>query len=383
MADHPVLSHRSPTLRHFISITTLLCATTAATAGDVAWLAEVTTPPAAQIVVDNNTAALAPLLIDAKGQPITTQVEWEKQRQTVRDEWLKFLGPMPSPRPPVVLEVLETEKCEQFVWTLVRYEGEPGLWVEGYLLVPHGASSDTPRPGVIALHPTTADTIEGIAGLTGPVHAQIGKMLAERGFVVFCPRCFLWQDVPDFDQAVARFQQRHPGTRGMAKMLYDAMRGVDVLESLPYVDKQRLASVGHSLGAKETLYLAAFDDRIKAAVASEGGVTLPSTNWDAPWYLGPAIHDAAFRLNHHQLLALIAPRPFLVLGGETGPGAADGERSWPLIEAATPVWELHGAPVRLGLYNHRQGHALSPESFARLAEWLAVYLNLKSTPATQ
>ena len=57
----------------------------------------------------------------------------------------------------------------------------------------------------------------------------------------------------------------------MAKMLYDAMRAVDVLESLPYVDKQRLASVGHSLGAKETLYLAAFDERIKAAVASEGG----------------------------------------------------------------------------------------------------------------
>jgi pimeloyl-ACP methyl ester carboxylesterase len=169
----------------------------------------------------------------------------------------------------------------------------------------------------------------------------------------------------------------------MAKMLYDAMRAVDVLESLPYVDKQRLASVGHSLGAKETLYLAAFDERIKAAVASEGGITLPSTNWDASWYLGPAIHDAAFRLNHHQLLALIAPRPFLVLGGETGPGAADGDRSWPLIEAAVPVWKLYDAPIRLGLYNHHQGHSLSPESFARMAEWLSVYLHAAPTPVTQ
>lgn len=64
--------------------------------------------------------------------------------------------------------------------------------------------------------------------------------------------------------------------------------------------------MGHSLGAKEALYLAAFDERIKAAVASEGGTGFRSTNWDAAWYLGPAIRDENFSLNHHQLLALIA-----------------------------------------------------------------------------
>ena len=53
-------------------------------------------------------------------------------------------------------------------------------------------------------------------------------------------------------------------------MLYDAMRAVDVLESLPQVDRNRIGAVGHSLGAKETLYLAAFDERVKVAVASEG-----------------------------------------------------------------------------------------------------------------
>lgn len=383
MTEDPVLTRQTDLTLHFFFLAAVWCTTAAVNAGDVVWLAEVTTPPASRNDAQDHSAALAPLLVDTEGQPITTWSAWEKQRQLVRDEWLKFLGPMPSPRPPVKLEVLKTEQCEHFVRSLVRYEGEPGLWVEGYLLVPPGATQDSPRPGVIALHATTTETIDGIAGLTGPAHAQIVKLLAERGFVVFCPRCFLWQDATDYDQAVTKFRQRHPDTRGMSKMLYDAMRAVDVLESLPYVDKQRLASVGHSLGAKETLYLAAFDERIKAAVASEGGITLPSTNWDAPWYLGPAIHDAAFRLNHHQLLALIAPRPFLVLGGETGPGAADGDRSWPLIEAAVPVWKLSGAPIRLGLYNHHQGHSLSPESFARMAEWLAVYLHFAPTPVTQ
>lgn len=381
MCTHAATSHHTQTLWRIIAGAALLFAANSTFAEDVTWLTEVTTPPASPTAAD--AGKLAPLLVDADGKPITTREAWEQRRQAIRDEWLRFLGPMPTPRPPVALEVLTRDSCIKYDRVLVRYESEPGLPVEGFLLTPRGCTPQSPRPGVVALHPTTPVSIAGIAGVSGPLQSQIGRMLAERGFVVFCPRCFLWQNAADFDQAVSNFSQRHPNTRGMAKMLYDAMRGVDVLESLPYVDKQRLASVGHSLGAKETLYLAAFDERIKAAVASEGGLTFASTNWDAAWYLGPRIHDADFRLNHHQLLALIAPRPFLIFGGESGPGAADGERSWPLIQAATPVWQLYGTPARLGLYNHREGHTLSPESFDRLAEWLAVYLHLEPTSAKQ
>ncbi len=342
-------------------------------AGDVNWLADVTTAPTAPPA--ESIGQLAPLLIDDSGQAITTRDGWESQRRKIRDAWLRFLGPMPDPRPPVRLEVLRTESCGTITRQLVRYEGEPGLFVEGYLLRPHGSVAGNPQwPGIVALHPTTTGTIDEIAGVSGPDTAHIGLKLAHRGFVVFCPRCFLWQDVASLEQAVDRHRERHPESLGMAKMLYDAMRGVDVLESLPEVDKHRIGAVGHSLGAKETLYLAAFDERVRVAVASEGGITFPSTNWDAPWYLGEAIRNETFPLNHHQLLGLIAPRPFLILGGESGPGAADGDRSWPLITAALPAWRLYGEPIRLGLLNHRQGHSVSPESFDRLAEWLQVYL---------
>ncbi len=345
----------------------------AAQTTDVSWLAEVTAVPADAPRAGLGT--ITPLLIDRSGQPIATREGWERQRQAIRAAWLEFLGPMPDPRPPVTLQVLATELCDGVTRRLVRYEGEPGLWVEGYLLLPPGMQSGAPpRPGIVAFHATTTATIDAIAGVSGPEAAHLGWKLASRGSVVFCPRCFLWQDVPSLDEAVRRHRQRHPQALGMAKMLYDAMRAVDVLESLPEVDRNRIGAVGHSLGAKETLYLAAFDERVQAAVASEGGTGFRSTNWDAAWYLGEAIRDERFPLNHHQLLGLIAPRPFLILGGETGPGAADGDRSWPLLEAALPAWRLYGTPARLGLLNHGQGHAISPESFERLAEWLAVYL---------
>ncbi len=359
--------------RQILMITAMLTLPYACIADDVKWLSEVATPPAS--VPREGIGQLNPLLLEVDGQPITTRKDWESHRAILRDQWLNFLGPMPEPRPSVELTVLKEESLPGVTRQLVKYEGEPGLFVEGYLLIPPLPSDTTKRlPGIVALHPTTNTSIDEIAGVSGRDEQQTGLKLAQRGFVVFCPRCFLWQDVPSLDEAVKRHRERHPETLGMAKMLYDAMRGVDVLESLPFVDRQRIGAVGHSLGAKEALYLAAFDERISAAVASEGGIGFRSTNWDASWYLGEAIRDEDFALNHHQLLALIAPRPFLVLGGESGPGAADGDRSWPLIESAQPVWRLYGEPVRLGLFNHHEGHTVSTRSFERTMEWLDMYL---------
>ena len=340
--------------------------------GEVPWLAEVVASP--DVVPIDPAENLTPLLVDAQAKPIETVAQWELRRQELLKAWHTLLGPMPSPRPPVKMKVLRTDQLPGLTRQLVQYESEPGLLVEGYLLRPNDLKLGEKRSAVVALHATTNDTIERIAGLTGDPTRQIGLQLAQRGFVVFCPRCFLWQNVEGLHDAVAQFRKRHPHTLGMHKMLYDAQRGLDLLESLPYVDPKRLGAVGHSLGAKEVLYLTAFDARVKAAVASEGGLRFESTNWEAPWYLGPAVEQPGFARNHHELLALIAPRPLLILAGESGPGAADGDRNWPLLLAAQAVYPLYERPVRLGMYNHRQGHAIPEKAFERMAEWLEIYL---------
>jgi hypothetical protein len=341
-------------------------------ASDVPWLADVQRPPAS--VPREKVGELEPLLVTGDGKPIETLEAWKSRRRELREAWLKFLGPMPLERPPVRLEMLREERLPDCIRQLVEYEGEPGQPVQGYLLRP-AAPAAGKRPGILGLHQTTTKSIDEIAGVSGPDAMQIGLKLAQRGFVVFCPRCFLWQDAANYTEAVQRFRRQHPDTLGMHKMLYDAMRGVDVLASLPDVDSRRIGSIGHSLGAKETLYVAAFDERVRAGVASEGGVGFKFTNWDAPWYLGSGINEPDFKLNHHQLLALIAPRPFLILAGEnSSPAAADGDRTWPFIEAALPVYRLYGAPARIGLLNHRQGHSLPPDAFARATQWLETYL---------
>lgn len=359
---------------------TWMCWHPAAVSGqDVPWLSEVTQSPADPVL--EQSGRIEPLL-GADGRVTASLQQWQVARQQLRQKWLKFLGPMPQP-PALDVRTLSTEQVGPVSRQLLEYTGEPELRVQGYLLVPDaavrlpsGGAFNGKRPAVVALHQTTNVSIDEIAGVSGPAAMQIGLKLAQRGFIVFCPRCFLWQDTVSLNDAVRQHRSRHPETLGMAKMLYDATRAVDLLSALPQVDEQRISTIGHSLGAKEVLYLAAFDERVRAAVSCEGGLGFRSTNWDADWYLGPAIRDPQFELNHHQLLALAAPRPLLVVGGESGPGAADGERSWVLLNAALPVWNLYPPPVRLGLLNHRQGHAIPDPSFERMAEWLTVYAGL-------
>jgi dienelactone hydrolase len=344
------------------------CAAADGAGREVPWLAEVHRPPEKPAA---DAPRLNPLLVDSAGRPITTLEGWRARRQELRKWWLEFLHPLEVSRDKVpALETVAEDRVDNVVRRLVRYEAEPGESTEAYLLMP--AEGAGPRPGVVVLHSTVAYSIRQPAGVEGQPEKAFGLQLAKRGFVTFCPRNFLWPETVRISTAdtVERFQRRHARSKGMAKMLFDAQVAVDILAARPEVDPKRLGTVGHSLGAKEVIYLAAFDDRIRVTVSSEGGVGTKFSNWDAAWYLGPDIREETFTHEQHELVALAAPHPFLLLGGDS----ADGARSWPFIAEALGVYRLHGATPRVGLFNHGKGHAVPPEAEARIYEWFETYL---------
>jgi dienelactone hydrolase len=295
------------------------------------------------------------------------------------------------------LEVLSEDRIEGVLRRRVRIELETDISMDAYILLPDGLDSSDLKPGMVALHPTNHATIDEIAGVGNRGPRATGLEFAKLGYIVICPKCFLWQEGVGFDQAVANHTKRHPQARGMAKMVFDARRALDALLSIPQVDPKRVFAFGHSLGAKQVLYLMASDPRVLAGVASEGGVDLRSTNWEAPWYLNPPPriphgtpsqeHRADWEADwgHDELLMLIAPRPVLIMGGQSGPGAADGSQSLPAMRGAFGIWRLFGTEIDgkkpvdasawlgLALWNHGQGHVFGDWQFEQARAWFEAY----------
>jgi hypothetical protein len=193
--------------------------------------------------------------------------------------------------------------------------------------------------------------------------------LVKRGYVVLAPQCFILKDGWAKSQAEA-IAKRWPGWTGMGKMTFDASRCIDFLQTLAYVDSTRIGCIGHSLGAKEVLYAMAFEPRFTVGVFSEGGIGLRMSNWMDAWYLTEKMKPFVPKMEHHQILALVAPRPFLILGGDS----ADGDGSWPFVHAVLPVYKLLGAPECIGMYNHHAKHTYPAAARKISYEWLDHWL---------
>lgn len=331
--------------------------------GEVPWLDAIQSQPS---VLPNDAPELRSVT-----SGVTTLAQWRHRRSDFRSAWLNFLGPLATAdRQTPQLKVVSGTRHDGVIRQLVEYESGSGDVTRAYLLRPETISGKT--AGVVVFHSTVDHSIRQPAGVEGKAEKAFGWKLAKQGYVTYCPRNFLWPTDDKIEAAVesAALLKRHPDSKGMAKMLYDAMLAVDILVAQPNVDSQRIGAIGHSLGAKEVLYLAAFDERVKVSVSSEGGIGTRFSNWEAPWYLSNEIRGKEFVREHDEVLALVPPRAFLLVGGDS----ADGDRSWPFIQSVLPVYRLYQAPPRLGLYNHRRGHSVPPSAEQHIYEWMATYL---------
>jgi len=137
------------------------------------------------------------------------------------------------------------------------------------------------------------------------------------------------------------------GISPLTQNLWDLARGLDVLSDHPLVDPARVGMVGLSLGGTMTLFLAAWDERVAAAVVS-GFFSSWAEAHKVPWNMcgSQVLPGMLGRLEHLDLAALVAPRPLLV---ETGtddaifPVAAARDAVAPL----TRVYEHFDAADRL------------------------------------
>jgi hypothetical protein len=291
-------------------------------------------------------------------------------RDRIRARWMDALGSLSTPKPTPEARLIRRDQADLYTAELRELRVEQDYWEKIYLMLPR-----TPRPRplpVVVVPYYDIDTPAG-ANLGGRLYTPLGTrsfghLATQLGFAAVAIRWFGESYSENYSEAVANLKLRHPGATGLGKWVWDSQRLLDYLETVPGIDASRAGMVGHSLGGKMTLYAAALDPRIRVAVSSEPGIGLAFSNYDDFWYLGENIRKLPKGADHHELLALVAPRPFLLIGGDS----SDGDRSWHYINAARP---LFADPRHIAYLNHRKGHSPTPESVWRAMEWLRRFLD--------
>lgn len=249
--------------------------------------------------------------------PLEARADWEKFRARMQWNMGKISGTVPPPPSVAEMRVERGAAEARGAYTIQRITyavDGPEDRVPALLLVPTGLAGKA--PGAVALHQTTPEGKEEPAGVRGNPDLAYGKELAERGYVVICP---------DY----VTFGEYHPDFLGMgyvsgtAKGVRNHMAAVSVLQSLPEVDPERIGAIGHSLGGHNTLFLALFDARVKAAATSCGFDSVETyyegdlTGWIQDRYM-PRVgwvygRDAKrMPIDYTEILAALAPRPVYI-----------------------------------------------------------------------
>lgn len=325
---------------------------------------------------------------------IKTREDWRARRQVLKQRYLELIRDAQKPaKPPLGLQVHETVEVEGiYRRQLISYQVEQDERAHAYLGIP--LKLEGKSPAIVALHGTTAQGKEQTAGLSGNPDKAWLDQLCRRGYVVIAPDHFVagHRIPPEGAYDTGRFYQKHPEWTAVGKFTYEHAIAIDVLQSLPEVDPQRIGAVGHSLGGHGTYYLAAYDERVKVAVCNCGGAFFrhnPAVLNSARdrWYvyfkhLRPVILEGKLPpIDRHEIIALIAPRPFMDLSGlNDGNSLTQRQRVLALLRIMD-VYELEKAPQNFAFYVHGRGHSVAHESRKLIFGWMDAYL--KAASATQ
>lgn len=351
-----------------------VCRTAAATPdavvaeGNRDWLEPYNHPPAG---FENSTGGLSSLL-SVNGETIKSSEQWQKRKSELKAKWNGLLGSCGAGVSSPALRVIRTFSDDGYRGTLGALQVEPDAWEDIYVMEP-SRPAEHPLPVVIVPFydvDTPAGKDMGGRRYMPPSVRSFALLAVQRGYIAVAIRWFGESYGDLYSEAVANLELRHPGCIGMGKWVSDSHELINYLTARPDVDGKRIGIIGHSLGGKMALYAAAFDDRIAATIASEPGIGFSHSNYDDYWYFGKRLATVPPGTDQHELLALIAPRPFLLIGGDT----YDGNDSWHYINAARQVYSLFGDPQRIGFLDHHKGHTPTPEAAWQAMEWFRHFL---------
>ncbi len=279
------------------------------------------------------------LIVEGQTVELTDARDHGVRRQQILRQMELVMGELPDSqmRTPLQVQLQSIEDVGSYLRIKLTYAAEPpasspespdtaasekrsqdqaGDRVSAFLLVPHQRAQ--PLPAMLCLHQTDFEHGKGsVCGLGGRATLHYAHELAEQGYVCLAP------DYPGFTEYAYDFSHDARFASGTMKAIWNNMRGVDLLESLPCVNRERIGAIGHSLGGHNALFSAAFDQRLRCVITSCGFNAFADyyggdlKGWSSDRYM-PRIatryHASPEQMpfDFPEVLAAIAPRPLFV-----------------------------------------------------------------------
>ncbi len=328
---------------------------------------------------------------------------WPKVRERVQAGAMQILGEFPKEKVSLNPQVLSEVDCGSYLRRKVSIQVQPNDRMPAYLLIPKKLLAAKPparAPAILCFYGTTSgagkETTVGLSGRrpgTPPEkNCDFAVTMVQAGFVAFAADYLrdgerIKPGRRPYD--TTDFYHEFPDWSIHGKDIWDSMRAIDYLQTLDFVDPEKIGMTGHSYGGHSTIFTAAFEPRIKVAVANgpvsdflhhglhwavpKGGGNSQSLPALRPYVLD---HTLPLPVTFYEFTALIAPRPLLC-------GQAVGERR-PMEEenyaAVKQVYDALGCPERVRYHWYAGDHDYPPAAQQAAVAWFQRWFAAASKP---
>lgn len=268
-----------------------------------------------------------------------TLAEWEARASELRKQILSSAGLSPLPeKTPLHPEIFGRIERQDYTVEKVLLETLPGFYLGGNLYRPLGKAGK--HPAVASPHGHWEyGRLQNDEICSVPARAI---NLARQGYVVLAYDMVGYTDTVQVPHewggphGFGTLEEELWSFNTLGLQLWDSIRVVDFLESLPDVDPDRIAATGASGGGTQTFLLSAVDPRVKVAAP----VNMISAHMQGgPCESAPGLRFGTFNV---EIGALMAPRPLLMVCTTQDWTKNTPQEEFPAIQS---IYRLYGKPA--------------------------------------
>jgi dienelactone hydrolase len=276
-----------------------------------------------------------------------------KRSAQIRSELSHLIGAIPTAGVPLNPRTALVGETKNFLAYDVLLSVVPGVDAYGQLLVPRSAAGDVEKrlPAIVCQHGFNGAP-KYVTGAGSAIEVQdryyhrFGERLAERGYVVFAPYMVATDSINPIVRMAASVGMMRTSIE-LAKL----HRVVDFLQSLPFVDPDRIGYYGMSYGGYAAAWMVPLEPRLRFTIISAyfsvlrlelTGTSPPGHSfWNQPDE-DPFTWNTLNRFSDLELIAAMYPRPVCIEWGLNDGSTTPSwhRQAWKEVEAYSDAWNV-------------------------------------------